>query len=141
MDENREVNENVPESSYTGITIFLVIFAIIAITTTTVKANLYLEANKVDKPIQPSISGEKIEIEEPEEIGRTEVDQTYVLNLDEFYTTNNLKTEEKDLFSGEQVIQSQYDWVRKYEENINYIQIDGLKDDTIEKKINEDLKI
>lgn len=139
MDENEEKVEYA-ENSYAGIVIFLVIFAIIAITTTTIKANLYLEKNKVDEQIQPSASGENVKVEEPEDIGRTEVDQTYVLNLDEFYMTNNLKTEEKDFFSGEVIIPSQYDWAKKYEENINYIQIDGLKDEALEKKINEDLK-
>ena len=134
MDENKQ-------TSYKGIIIFLAIFAVVAITTTMVMSNLYLEKSKTDtSKEQPSVSGDNSSTKQPEDIGRTEVDTTYVIDLDEFYMTNNLKTEEIDFVSGDVVINSQYAYSRKYEENITYIQIDGLKDGMIERKINEELK-
>lgn len=134
MDENKQ-------TSYKGIIIFLAIFAVVAITTTMVMSNLYLEKSKTDtSKEQPSVFGDNSSTKQPEDIGRTEVDTTYVIDLDEFYMTNNLKTEEIDFVSGDVVINSQYAYSRKYEENITYIQIDGLKDGMIERKINEELK-
>ena len=141
------MDENKKNISYNGIIIFLTIFAMIAVTTTTVFSNIYVAKKSntshllVSGDKNKEIENEKSEIEEViDDVEITEIDTTYVLNLDEFYTTNNLKIEEIDFISGEIVMNSPYEHSRKYAENINYIKIDGLKDEGLENKINADLK-
>ena len=143
MDENqtKEVNETNVEktTSYKGIVIFLIIFGIVAVTATSMYAT-YVKNKNGDlnnEVILPNTSGESGEIiEEP----IATIDKKYAVEYDEMYFTNNIEISEKNYISGDFIKKETYGDTKYYEENATYMQIDGLKDEEVEKKINQRIR-
>lgn len=143
MEENqtKEVNETNVENttSYKGVVIFLVVFGIIAVTLTSMYANYIKNMTGDTNPevVTPNESEENGEIiEEP----TAAVDKKYAVEYDEMYFTNNLEILEKTYISGDFVKKETYGDTKYYEENATYMQIDGLKDEEVEKKINQRIR-
>ncbi len=140
MEENqtKEVNETNVES-YKGIVIFLIIFGIVAVTATSMYAT-YVKNKNGDlnnEVILPNTSGESGEIiEEP----IATIDKKYAVEYDEMYFTNNIEISEKNYISGDFIKKETYGDTKYYEENATYMQIDGLKDEEVEKKINQRIR-
>ncbi len=125
-------NENLEkgQSSYGGVIAFLVIFAVVAVIVTVIYASKYNESN-VDMWIS---SGDDLI-----ESGETILDDTkYASQYDEMCYTNAIKTSFETYVSGEKF---ESIWGEEfYEEEVKYIQIDGLKNEAVEEKINNKIK-
>ncbi|MBQ8298726.1 MAG: YARHG domain-containing protein [Clostridia bacterium] len=137
MEENQNANSEVTKTSYKGIIIFLIVFGIVAVTLTAMLANSAKNANANTNPeevITPNASGESVE--QIEEVVAVK-DKKYAVAYDDMYFTNNIKLIEKTYISGEFIKKEEYSDVKYYEETADYIQIDGLKDEEVERKINQ----
>lgn len=119
--------QNKTKSSYRGIIIFLVIFAVISlgITYSLVKNNSKIANEK--KPVSNDENGEIL----------IETGNYGIKDLKGYYYTNKLKITEKKHTEGDMITEYGYTY---YPIEVNYIEIDGLKDKNIEDKINKEIK-
>jgi len=146
------------KTSYLGVIIFIIIFALVAVGTTFLLANfnkkdsnngnVIEEQNK--EVINNTTNSEKNEVievflendvKEPEKV----VDESHLVVKNfgiETYFKNNLTIKEESYHEGEYLEKEFYFSGKEvnYPLQVNYIQIDGLKDKNIQEQINSDLK-
>lgn len=112
--------------------LFLIIFLFLAVSVTLIF--VYYEKDDVAQNEQLDIKYDELE----EKI--TVIDDTYVLkDLNGKYTTNNIEIKKVSYTEGEEFVISPY-YSKFFPLEINYIQIDGLKDSKIEDKVNKLIK-
>lgn len=129
IDENTNTNEKSKIKPSTKITIFLVIFALVAIGVTVTA--IFITNRNADKkaPATPDA---------PTYVDVAD-DGLGVKSLTEQYNENDLKLSTLTDAKGTRTPTSQWD-TNTNKLNIDYIQIDGLKDTTIESQINNEIK-
>lgn len=137
MKENQP--KEIKETSYKDVVIFLVIFGIIAVTLTSMYAsytkNIVGNTN-LDKITSNEFAESGEIIEEPIAMA----DKKYAVEYDEMYFINDIEISEKNYISGDFIKEETYGDTKYYEENATYIQIDGLKDEEVEKEINQRIR-
>lgn len=126
--------QNKSKSSYMGIIIFLVIFAGLSFGITFWLANNNYETS--DKTDIPENDENKVTSSGDENV-TIEVDKFGIKDLKGYYYTNNLKIIEKKYTEGDMI--TEYGYTR-YPIEVNYVEIDGLKDKNIQDKINKEVK-
>lgn len=124
------------DGSYKGISVFLLIFACVAIITT-----IYLAKQKTNNALTNSIgevSSSNINLNE-ENVTEQEKRKFLLENLEGEYYTNNIEIKELRHQDGNFIVNN-YSTLDVKEYDVTYFEIDGLKNESIENKINEEIK-
>lgn len=123
------MNEKNNSTSYLGVIIFLVIFAGIAFGVT-------FKLAKTDS-ILPNDNQNFVNSGDNINTGNPREEDLGVKSLSEVYYTNNIEIIKEKYTEGELVKEKYSEY---YPLQVEYIQIDGLKDEKIEEKINKEIK-
>lgn len=121
-----ESNKN--KSSYSGIIIFLIIFALVSLGVT-----YYIASNNLKPTLNQNIPNNIISGDE----ALNDVDDFGIKSYLDYYFINNLDIIEKTFTSGELVKETYWEY---YPLVVDYIEITGLKNKVIEDKINKEIK-
>ena len=127
------------KNSYKGIFVFFLLFACVAVVTT------FCVAKKINKNSNDNVNDStSIMISEGDSTEKLKEDEDkdkkkYIVeDMDGYYFTNNIEIKEQKHQEGEK-IKSSYTTLDEKELDITYFSIDGLKDEDVERKINEEI--
>lgn len=125
--------------SMKNIIIFLLLFAIVSIGITMV---LVLNTNSKNEN-ESQTSGEKVSEKNNDETKVIDESELAISDFYEHFYTNNIEIEEVKYGGGG--IWNEYDsynkqYIERYYEDVQYLKIDGLKDEAVEEKINNRIK-
>ena len=127
------------KNSYKGIFVFLLLFACVAVVTT------FCVAKKINKNSNDNVNDStSIMISEGDSTEKLKEDEDkdkkkYIVeDMDGYYFTNNIEIKEQKHQEGDK-IKSSYTTLDEKELDITYFSIDGLKDEDVERKINEEI--
>lgn len=125
-------------NSYKGVFVFLLLFACVAIVTTVCLAKKSFEGK--DNNINQTIAGDVSADKKTETPNDAEDKKKYVIeDINGYYFTNNIEFKEQKHQEGKN-IEYGYTIFDEKELDITYFTIDGLKNEEVERKINEEIR-